>query len=102
MSHCSREPAVEIFNMYLLYCIRFQIRLFGIETSFERRRYCREALKDFKILRHLILILGSEQAVSKNAGHKNVHCELCWNFRTIYGGSEMSRNRVVIPARQAT
>ncbi len=27
--------------------------------------------------------------------------ELCWNFRTIYGGSEPSRNRVVVPARQA-
>jgi hypothetical protein len=27
---------------------------------------------------------------------------LCWNFRTIYGGSELSRNRVVVPARQAT
>ncbi len=26
----------------------------------------------------------------------------CWNFETIYGGQEPSRNRVVIPARQAT
>jgi hypothetical protein len=27
---------------------------------------------------------------------------LCWNFRTIYGGQEPSRNRVVAPSRQAT
>jgi hypothetical protein len=27
---------------------------------------------------------------------------LCWNFKTIYGGWEPSRNRVVVPARQAT
>ncbi len=26
----------------------------------------------------------------------------CWNLRTIYGGYEPSRNRVVVPARQAT
>jgi hypothetical protein len=26
---------------------------------------------------------------------------LCWNFRTIYGGLEPSRNRVVVPARQS-
>ncbi len=26
----------------------------------------------------------------------------CWNFRTISGGQESSRNRVVVPARQAT
>ncbi len=25
---------------------------------------------------------------------------LCWNFRTIYGGYEPIRNRVVVPARQ--
>ncbi len=29
-------------------------------------------------------------------------CTLCWNFRTIYGGQEPSRNRVVVPARQVT
>jgi hypothetical protein len=28
--------------------------------------------------------------------------KLCWNFWTIYGGKEPSRNRVVLPARQAT
>ncbi len=27
---------------------------------------------------------------------------LCWNFRTIFGGQEPSRNRDVVPARQAT
>jgi hypothetical protein len=27
---------------------------------------------------------------------------LCSNFRTIYGGQERSRNRVVVPARQTT
>jgi hypothetical protein len=29
---------------------------------------------------------------------------LCWNFRTIYGGyrSQLSRKRVAVPARQAT
>ena len=27
---------------------------------------------------------------------------LCWNFRTIYGGQEPSRNMVIVPARQAT
>ncbi len=26
----------------------------------------------------------------------------CWNFRTVYEGQELSRNRVVVPARQAT
>ncbi len=26
----------------------------------------------------------------------------CWNFLTIYGGKEPSRNRVVVPAQQAT
>ncbi len=26
----------------------------------------------------------------------------CWNLRTTYGGKEPSRNRVVVPARQAT
>ncbi len=25
-------------------------------------------------------------------------CSLCWNFRTIYGGLEPSRNRAVVPA----
>ncbi len=25
----------------------------------------------------------------------------CWDFRTICGGQESSRNRVVVPARQA-
>jgi hypothetical protein len=30
-----------------------------------------------------------------------MHLEKCWNFRTIYEGWELSRNRVVIPARQA-
>ncbi len=45
---------------------------------------------------------------------KYVHCTIlrqccsflipiqCWNFRTIYGGQEPSRNRIVVPARQAT
>ncbi len=28
--------------------------------------------------------------------------KLCWNFWTIYGGQEPSRNRVLVPARQAT
>ncbi len=27
-------------------------------------------------------------------------CSLCWNFRTIYGGLEPSRNRAVVPALQ--
>ncbi len=30
------------------------------------------------------------------------HTKQCQNFRTIYGSEEISRNRVVIPARQAT
>jgi hypothetical protein len=27
---------------------------------------------------------------------------MCWNFKTIYGSSDPSRNRVVVPSRQAT
>jgi hypothetical protein len=75
MSHSSREPAVEIFNMYLLYCIRFQFRFFELKLV-SKDAVTVEALKDAKIPRHIILILGSDKAVPKIAGHKNVHCEL--------------------------
>ncbi len=26
--------------------------------------------------------------------------DVCWNFRTMYGGQELSRNRVVIPEKE--
>ncbi len=39
--------------------------------------------------------------VPSYAGWCTVYCLVqCWNFRTIYGGEEPSRNRVVVPARQ--
>ena len=33
---------------------------------------------------------------------KDLFRSLCWNCETIYGGKEPSRNKVVVPARQAT
>ncbi len=32
--------------------------------------------------------------------YKELKENQCWNFRTIYGGKEPSRNRVVAPTRQ--
>jgi hypothetical protein len=28
--------------------------------------------------------------------------DICWNFRTMYGGQELSRNRVPVPEKEKT
>jgi hypothetical protein len=56
--------------------------------------------QDIKICLDLIQPLRVKKVLKFGLEH-TLNC-LCWNFRTIYGGWEPSRNRVVVPARQAT
>ncbi len=49
---------------------------------------------------HHLATAGSVYKINQDL--KPGYYNLCWNFRTIYGGKEQSRNRVVVPARKAT
>ncbi len=50
----------------------------------------------------LLSILKNVQSLKHFFVYSRIDENLCRNFRTIYGGQEPSRNRVVIPASQAT
>ncbi len=58
---------------------------------------------DILDLLHILLFINTQSACVYNYPCDiNDYHSLSWNFKNVYGGQEPRRNRVIVPARQAT